>query len=255
MCSLDWGSVAEWCVFVLLIVHAALFAWQAWNLQKTVTNGKESEELSQRAYLGIELVETPNINNYGQGIQVVRKNRLGDIPDWDDTPCFRLIIKNSGKTPALDVMHYSEVQVGTMHVSSQRQVPFMGGMIHQSKVTIPPDGNILVTTRMQYRVNPDDVDQLENDKKIVFVMGKISYRTFDKDWVLEYRFIRSNAYLGSMKNGNIQIGNEGVFVCEEGNILREDKEWWEDKIPVRRRPPSMRSITTKYPSDKTPESA
>jgi len=186
---------------VILIVQARVFFVQAGRLKETVEEMKTATEATRtvantlagnarvqlRAYVFVERITVDNI-------------AAGEIP------IARVLIKNSGLTPAYDV----EVR-GALHAhkSAADLVP-VDKLKPSPLINIGPGGMMTPESYFGGTLSAENMVGLNAGDRAFFVYGKIAYKDiFGKPHWTIYRAIQDGKAA--------PIGSNKVAVCEDGN--------------------------------------
>jgi hypothetical protein len=129
------------------------------------------------------------------------------IPDTDETDCpfVHLEMKNSGKTPAYDVTHWTCLNVDDYPDFKLRGPP---GARPSVGTVLPPGGDAKILARRRRPLTEEECSAIAGRTKQIYVWGEISYRdTFQRKQVTKFRLYSGaeNEGVGEMawsKKGN-----------------------------------------------------
>jgi hypothetical protein len=130
-------------------------------------------------------------------------------------PVIRMLIRNSGQTPAYAVIHWGETYFREFPLRSKLprpgKPPRSRGQLIVTKSSIPPKGATTKNLIMTAPLTADQVADLKRGTSAIYVNGYISYRdAFRKKRQTNFRFM-----YGSF-TGGIGVTTE-VTIADEGN--------------------------------------
>jgi len=189
-------------IFTILLVAAGFY-------QAAVTRAATRKQL--RAYVFVETMDVLNVT--GNAPPPIPGQPPPQVGPWiyrpDIGPAVMMIIKNTGQTPAYDVVHY-----GNLCVAEYRPSPNLPPQIHiptATKVAIPPDGKTSKFVNLPQPLTDDEINQLRTGTHAIYLFGRITYKDiFNKKRFTNFRFFH-NGFVGIL--GQITT----VTGCEEGN--------------------------------------
>jgi hypothetical protein len=124
-------------------------------------------------------------------------------------PVTRMVIKNTGQTPAHRVVHWGDIVLREFPLKGK--LPPFKRALFITKTSIPAGGVSFKNLIMPRPLLADEVGDLKKGVKAIYVFGYIKYRdAFGKRRITHYRFM-----YGSMSGG---VGiTTGMTICDEGN--------------------------------------
>ncbi|MCJ7664376.1 MAG: hypothetical protein MUO24_09060 [Desulfobacterales bacterium] len=166
---------------------------------------------SQRAFIFIESIDVGNIT--GNPPTPVNKKTITPVGAWIFRPKLGpttfMIITNSGRTPAYNVIHWGNICIREFPLTSDLPVEITGEI--KSVSALPPNGKNTKTLMMQKPLTTKEVQNLVSGKTAIYVYGNITYKdAFGKEHFTHYRV---------MQNGLTGIMGQSTTLtsCEEGN--------------------------------------
>lgn len=124
-------------------------------------------------------------------------------------PIVRMVIKNTGQTPAHSVVNWGEIVLGDFPLKGK--LPNSGKALFVTKSSIPTGGISTKNLIMSRPLLADEVGALKNGTKVIYVFGYIKYRdAFGKRRITHYRFM-----YGAM-TGGVGIAS-AMTICADGN--------------------------------------
>jgi len=169
LCS-QWGAVrvAEqanrisaanlWLAFVTLTLTLIGTGALIWTLAET--RAVSRREL--RAYLFVDAAGIADGTHHPER----DPNLLGRVGS-------ALIIKNSGQTPAHNVIHYSLVDIAPFSEEERMSAPLV--MEQNFKATLPPGGTNSADRMMDRVPTQEEIDSIKKGESAAWVYGAISY--------------------------------------------------------------------------------
>lgn len=162
-----------------------------------------------RAYVFLDTIDIGNI--IGSPPPPVDGQTAIPVGAWifrpETGPMTAIIIKNSGKTPAYDVVHTGYIGIyeyPTPIFPAPPASPF------KTVMAIPPDGRTSKVIAIEHPLTSEEIDNLIKGTHAIYVYGNITYKTFGKRRITNFRY---------MQNGlTAIIGHTTIMTgCEDGN--------------------------------------
>jgi len=125
-------------------------------------------------------------------------------------PVALITIKNTGQTPAYEVVHWGNIVVREFPLTSE--LPEMPKSIERHKSNLGPSIGISKALRLPRPLSIEDIEALRKSRMAIYCNGEIHYRdAFKKRRVTKYRCMYCAV------NGE-EIGtNTDLTLCEDGN--------------------------------------
>jgi hypothetical protein len=210
-----WAKVATYVAGIALIAAAAAAAagfWTVWVMRKTA-------ERQLRAYMfveGMALVDASQLDpipheSLPGDIHSAPKELIEGVPPKRPRgiPGASWMIKNSGGTPAYDIVHWSEMDVV--------EAKFENGLIAPEPIAVAPKiflgpGGWSTKNKWLERVLTEkEMQEIRVGTRAVYVWGRIDYvDAFKKKHTTTYRLKFSNAAYPP-------IGAPAFTYCQDGN--------------------------------------
>lgn len=135
------------------------------------------------------------------------------VPGPANQPWVELIIKNSGETPAYNVVHWGNVDV---REASQEELLTIPPLAVRSKLHLPPNGFATKGLWLRRNLSPQEVADIQTGARCVFLYGRITYTdAFGRKHFTNYRLRYSGRY---------PPHGHGTFnYCDEGNTTDDSK--------------------------------
>lgn len=168
-----------------------------------------------RAYMFVDKVFISNVAN------PLPRKLLGGKSDEEtpaaisrplEGPLAYLEFKNSGQTPAYDVVVWGDIV--------SREFPLTSLLPHQdpiaqwvAKASVPPGGGTNKTSGIQQPLSAEEIDKLRTipPTAAIYIYGTITYKdTFGKKRFTHYRFFHNSL-------SGILGRHTGMSICDEGN--------------------------------------
>lgn len=152
-----------------------------------------------RAYIGITTIDMVNVAPLptaiaGQTLQPTIATALNPTVG----PACVIIIKNSGQTPAKDVVHWGAIYLREYPLTSRLPAKILTGMI--SKTSLGPGHGASKTVAIPHPLTPKEIADLRTGKSAIYVYGDIRYRdVWNNDRFVVYSYFH-----------NFMAGNVGV---------------------------------------------
>lgn len=128
-------------------------------------------------------------------------------PENENLPFCRIAIRNSGQTPAFDVIHWAEIAVLQRSDEHKLAIPALNKI---GSAAVPPNGEIFKTVIYQRKISPEEADAIRSHSLSVFVHGRIEYTdVFGAKHVTNYRTVHSGFWPPTR---GLQM-----LICDEGN--------------------------------------
>ena len=189
-----------------LIAIALPAIWVGW---RTLVAMRESSERQLRAYMIVE-----------RGIVANVANPLSELGKKQETvakiiqplagPVAQITIKNTGQTPAYDVVHWGNMKIREFPLASE--LPVMPPPPGRFWSVLGPSIAEVKTLRIKAPLTEVEIQGLRDSSMAIYCHGEIHYRdAFKKVHVTHYRVMYC-AVTG------IEIGtSEDLSICESGN--------------------------------------
>lgn len=163
-----------------------------------------------RAYVFVDTIDIGNITDpLPPDDKQIDRNKVGAwIFRPNIGPITFLTIKNSGKTPAYDVINLGNICIKEFPLTSTLPPIDFGTVI--TKSAVPANGIITKYLQLSEPLTEQEVTNLRAGIAAIYVYGKIYYKTFGKKKVANFRFMH---FAGT---GIIGL-NSQMTICEEGN--------------------------------------
>jgi hypothetical protein len=168
---------------------------------------------TQRAFMFIDTIDMVNVT--GDPPSPIPGQIPPQVGPWifrpTDGPISIMIIKNSGQTPAFDVIHSANICVQEYPPTSDLPAKDKSPVPFTTRTAIPPNGKTSKTIKIQQPLTDIEVANLIAGTHAIYVYGDIIYKdAFGKDRFTNFRL---------MYNGIFAImGTTTVMtICEEGN--------------------------------------
>ncbi len=125
-------------------------------------------------------------------------------------PMVRIVIRNSGQTPAYDVHHYGHVCFSEYPATADLFcIDEKASQNVVSRLAIPPEGKTFKELRLPTPLTNTQIDQLRMGTHAVYVDGNIKYRnTFGKSRFTNFRYFINN------RTGEITWSYNPMTGCE-----------------------------------------
>lgn len=193
------GTIA---FFTILLVAAGFY-------QATVTRAATRKQL--RGYVFVETMDVLNVT--GNPPPPIPGQPPPQVGPWryrpDIGPAAMIVIKNSGQTPAYDVVHYGNICLREYQPSPD--LPPQHYIPTATKVAMPPDGKTSKFVNMLQPLTNEEIDQLRIGTHALYFYGKITYKDiFGKKRFTNFRYFH-NGFIGILGQTTAVTG------CEEGN--------------------------------------
>jgi len=127
-------------------------------------------------------------------------------------PMAYIIIKNSGQTPAYDVLTWADIKF--LEFPNTSPLPYgdrnAPGLI-KTKLTLPAEGKSSKSIKLQQPLTNDEIEKLRATTHAIYVYGDITYKdAFDNQRTSNFRYF-INGFTGFTHLSNTMSG------CPEGN--------------------------------------
>jgi hypothetical protein len=185
----------------------AIVTWMLWLATARLVRGADkTAERQLRAYVFVKAVD---IGDRGQ------LPKIAEIEDLKGFLASFAIVRNSGQTPAYDVIHWAEIAVRAISDEATLSPPLRLDLV--SANTIPPGGEITKLRWAPNKLSDDDIAGIKNSTKAIFVYGRIEYiDAFAKKRFTNYRLAFSGVYPPKE--------NASMTFCNSGNRTDEHTE-------------------------------
>ncbi|MDR5729601.1 MAG: hypothetical protein RB191_19465 [Terriglobia bacterium] len=173
----------------------------------TILTMRWSAERQMRAYVVVERGIIANVTNPRHSPRE-RIDTVARILDPEAGPTAQITIKNSGQTPAYDLVHWGQLGVHEFPLRTPLdQMPQQAGF----RTVMGPGIVEVKTLRMNVPLTVEEINALHNGTTTIYCHGEIAYRdAFNKRHRTRYRCM-----YGTM-GGRIGV-NTDLTYCEEGN--------------------------------------
>ena len=163
-----------------------------------------------RAYVVVERGIVANVADPPAGMSREKINTVARILDPQAGPHAQITIKNTGQTPAYDLVHWALIDIRELPL--QALFPPMPKPPASFWNVLGPGVPEVKTLRMPERLTPQQIEGLRNGTMAIYCHGEIRYRdAFKKRRTTRYRCMYATPACGI-----IGIGTDLVY-CEEGN--------------------------------------
>lgn len=196
------ANLSNWILAVLGVIGgvSALF---------TIHTMRSSSERQLRAYVTVERGIIANVANPVHNRRDSPET-VARIIDPQAGPAAQITIKNTGQTPAYNLIHWATIDIREYPLSTE--LPPMPQPDHSYWNVLGPTVPEVKTLRMRGPLTAEETEGLRNGSRAIYCQGEIRYRdAFKKKRWTRYRCM----YVAQMC-GIIGIGTDLVY-CEEGN--------------------------------------
>jgi hypothetical protein len=193
-----WGIGVAGGTLVVLVLQLIAFVVQASRLGQTISVMKDTAERQLRAYVF--------------PIKVGVKLYIGNVPEY------RVIIKNSGQTPAYKLRHIDRFLSGEF----PRKEPLPDAVSPDFSITNLGPGQKLEKSGIAQRCDgtpviftADALEKLKDGTAAIYAFGKIDFvDAFKRNRWIKYRY---------MTGGDVGFHSDGkLIICQQGNETSED---------------------------------
>jgi hypothetical protein len=193
---------------LITIIIAFATAVQAIALIITIIVMLRTTRRQLRAYVFVNDISIFNVANPLHPLAKDYKKTGAEISRPNDGPIIAMTIKNSGQTPAYEVVNEGHMCIQEFPLISNLPTEPPSKFI--TKTAIPPGG--ITTKNLTMRpLTKEEIAQLRNGTMAIYVYGKIIYKdTFGKISFTNFRVMHFAAAQ------IIGIGT-GMTICDEGN--------------------------------------
>jgi hypothetical protein len=178
----------------LLLIAAfqlGMFAWQLWLTRSTT-------QTQLRAYMFSDYCSVGDTNNLERG----KKRKPSNIVMGG------VRIKNSGHTPAYDVLSFVEICVCAPTDESKLIVPAVLGNV--SKNVVAPGHAITRSSTWPKKLEPSDIQAIKEGKLAIYIYGRVEYKdAFGHQRFTELRVKYHGVYPPPV--------DTSMTFCDEGN--------------------------------------
>jgi len=199
-------ALATFLLFVAASIQVGLFWWQlrlirssladtksaaeaakksAEIAERTVITMKDTAERQLRAHVFVEMGYIGNVADPLPTYTGVPSPNPAAINFPTVGPIVNLRIKNFGQTPAYEVIHWTFIPIIREYplnpqtpLPKRQRVP--GAPI--TKMTLGPGGIIIKNIRMNAQLTAQEIDDLRNGSKAIYIWGIIVYKDVFKKW-------------------------------------------------------------------------
>ena len=175
----------------------------------TILTMRWSSERQLRAYVTVERGIIANVAN---PIHNRRDNpeTVARIIDPQAGPTAQITIKNTGQTPAYDLIHWASIDIREYPLTTK--LPPMPEPEHSYWNVLGPTVPEVKTLRMPRPLTAEEIEGLRNGSRAIYCHGEIRY----KDAFKKKRWTRYRCMYVAPACGIVGIGTDLVY-CEEGN--------------------------------------
>lgn len=231
MCGLEPGTLADYIIIILLVIHAVLFAVQAWSLKKSVIDAGNKEQRELRAYIHLtdhKIIGVDDLNsltkfipaNWDKDTAIVPPKSFGEAKI-----SYKITFRNFGQTPAHDVMGDARTKVATYPLSlnhrnmlpplvTRKDLQIRSNGLHDVLIdgSLGPGGeNDLEISLPALTENEILLLTLGGDNAAIYFYGRIEYRdAFNQDR-------ETNFLLCHRKGGRTEDYTDNFLVWINGN--------------------------------------
>lgn len=215
--SQDWwivrftGAIAAiaLCQFLALIAQVIAMAYQAKRLRETVSQMQVSEERQLRAYVGISSIAIANVANPLPPTDGQSGPQTPAALTRDCGPIAFVEIKNTGQTPAYNVLHGTGIGIHEFPLQDSLSMGEPSG--HITKGVLPVGATSDKTIIDDDLLTLQEIEQLRAGTAKIYVYGVIIYEdVFKKVRHTYYRYMHPSV-------DNIIGVSTRLTVCDEGN--------------------------------------
>ncbi|MGO9325209.1 MAG: hypothetical protein ACLP07_11670 [Terracidiphilus sp.] len=175
----------------------------------TILTMRWSAERQLRAYVTVERGIIANVANPVHN----RKDNpetVARIIDPQAGPTAQITIKNTGQTPAYNLIHWGSIDIREYPLTTK--LPTMPKPDHSYWNVLGPTVPEVKTLRMPRPLTAEEIEGLRNGFRAIYCNGEIRY----KDAFKKKRWTRYRCMYVAPACGIIGIGTDLVY-CEEGN--------------------------------------
>jgi hypothetical protein len=105
----------------------------------------------------------------------------------------RILIKNSGRTPAYDVLHWGEIEI--LRMSEEWRLQFPKALDRRSVTAIAPGGVAVKTVGRLARLTNEEIEGIRVGSSAIYVHGILQYRdSFQNRRTSTYRLFYQGEY-------------------------------------------------------------
>jgi len=162
-----------------------------------------------RAYVFLDTIDLGNV--FGSPPPPVKGQTATPVGPWifkpDRGPMTVIMIKNSGQTPAYNVVHTAYIGI---YEYPNPVFPTPPESSFRTVLTIPPDGRTSKVVGMDHPLTPEEIDNLIKGTQAIYIYGTITYKTFGRWYSTNFRYMQ-NGFTATIGQTTIMTG------CEEGN--------------------------------------
>lgn len=187
-------------IFTILLVLAA-----GWQVAVNITATRRQ----LRAYVFIDTIDVGNV--FGAPPPPIEGQTAVPVGPWifnpGTGPGAAIVIKNSGQTPAYNVVHTG--YIGIFEYPNPI-FPTPPESKFRTVLAMPPDGKTNKVIGMTHPLTPEEIDNLIAGTHAIYVYGNIIYKTFGKRRITNFRYLQ-NGLTATIGQTTLMTG------CEEGN--------------------------------------
>lgn len=198
-------------VEIISYVVAGATAVQAFALIITIIVMIRTTRRQLRAYVFIDTIDILNV--FGNRPPQIPGQPSPEIGSWiyrpNMGPAVIMAIKNSGQTPAFNVIHYGNICIREYPLTSN--LPAINIISNATRLTMSPGGITRKFVNMAHPLTAEEIEQLNTGTHAIYAYGNIIYQdTFKKNRFSNIRFYH---------NGTMAILGQtsAMWGCEEGN--------------------------------------
>lgn len=220
--------IATWGLFA-----ATLFVWGA--TYGLFRDAKETSRAQLRAYVNVTHFDIANVADpiFDPPKNFDREKYPASIQDAKAGPVAFAWIKNSGQTPALDVIHVGEMTFDTFPTPQGKLKAVESGTRIAS--VIGPDVPTSKNFKMAHPLTAAQIALLRSGDAAIYVFGTVFY----KDVFAEPHYTKYRVMYHIMGGGGFIGSHTTLSVCDAGNDTDRDyqktikyrfKEWLKKKL-------------------------
>lgn len=162
-----------------------------------------------RAYVTVERGIIANVANPIHN-RSDKPETVARIIDPQAGPTAQITIKNTGQTPAYNLIHWASIDIREYPLTTE--LPSMPPPEHSYRNVLGPSVPEVKTLRMPRPLTTEEIEGLRNGSRAIYCHGEIGYR----DAFKEDRWTRYRCMYVTPACGIIGIGTDLVY-CEKGN--------------------------------------
>lgn len=128
--------------------------------------------------------------------------------DRSSCPGVHWSVRNSGSTPAYDVLHWGAIDVVEIRLEHALVVPALDPSMPRNH--IPPGGSTIKALWFDRQLSEQEIEDIRMHKRGIYIYGRIEYvDAFKKKRITNYRMRYTGLYP--------PVGTPAFYYCQEGN--------------------------------------